>query len=253
MKAAIEHLNQRSWYVVYRDNSLSLAIAQKGVGKLKPLSGRLLWLQQRQGRETMTALLTDAALSRATIEVEAGQRNPEEQPSSLATAARATGAGTLGQIICIMAFVTLLLCICVVILLRALWKLSEKLGQRRDSWDLLRATLSNQTGRRSGYWERSTDEEYDRVILTQWNANRGAWNSWKVHQGNQSAASSEGGSSEGWTKAMCKRSPRKRERRGMKQEATEAPTFVNDQGYIREAHVRMIRASREEDEESERV
>ena len=88
VKAAIEHLNQRSWYVVYRDNSLSLAIAQKGVGKLKPLSGRLLWLQQRQGRETMTALLTDAALSRATIEVEAGQRNPEEQPSSLATAAR---------------------------------------------------------------------------------------------------------------------------------------------------------------------
>lgn len=34
-------------------------------------------------------------------------------------------------------------------------------------------------------------------------------------------------------------------------EATEAPTFVDDQGYIREAHVRMIRASREEDEESE--
>ena len=53
LKAAIERLTgEQVKLVVYGDNSSSLAIAQKeGVGKLKHLSGRLLWLQQRQGRD----------------------------------------------------------------------------------------------------------------------------------------------------------------------------------------------------------
>ena len=53
LKAAIEHLTgEPVKLVVYGDNSSSLATAQnKGVGKLKHLSGRLLWLQQRQGRD----------------------------------------------------------------------------------------------------------------------------------------------------------------------------------------------------------
>ena len=53
LKTVIEHLTQEKVVlVVYGDNSSSLAIAQReGVGKLKHLSGRLLWLQQRQGRD----------------------------------------------------------------------------------------------------------------------------------------------------------------------------------------------------------
>ena len=50
LKAAVEHLTgEQVKLVIYGDNSSSIAIAQKeGVGKLKHLSGRLLWLQQRQ-------------------------------------------------------------------------------------------------------------------------------------------------------------------------------------------------------------
>ena len=53
LKAVIERLTQEKVVlVVYGDNSSSLAIAQReGVGKLKHLSGRLLWLQQRQGED----------------------------------------------------------------------------------------------------------------------------------------------------------------------------------------------------------
>ena len=53
LKAVIEHLTQEKVVlVVYGDNNSSPAIAQReGVGKLKHLSGRLLWLQQRQGRD----------------------------------------------------------------------------------------------------------------------------------------------------------------------------------------------------------
>lgn len=49
MKAAVERLAK---LVIYWGNSSSIAVAQKeGVGKVKRLSGRLLWLQQRQGNE----------------------------------------------------------------------------------------------------------------------------------------------------------------------------------------------------------
>ena len=53
LKAAVEHLTgEQVKLVIYGDNSSSIAIAQKeGVGKLKHLSGRLLWLQQRQSKE----------------------------------------------------------------------------------------------------------------------------------------------------------------------------------------------------------
>eukprot|EP00913_Durusdinium_trenchii_P008024 g7524.t1 len=50
---AVEHLTgEQVKLVIYGDNSSSIAIAQKeGVGKLKRLSGRLLWLQQRQSKD----------------------------------------------------------------------------------------------------------------------------------------------------------------------------------------------------------
>ena len=53
LKAAVEHLTgEQVKLVIYGDNSSSIAIAQKeGVGKLKHLSGRLLWLQQRQSKD----------------------------------------------------------------------------------------------------------------------------------------------------------------------------------------------------------
>ena len=54
LKAAVEHLTgEQVKLVIYGDNSSSIAIAQKeGVGKLKHLSGRLLWLQQRQSKDS---------------------------------------------------------------------------------------------------------------------------------------------------------------------------------------------------------
>ena len=53
LKAAVEHLTgEQVKLVIYGDNNSSIAIAQKeGVGKLKHLSGRLLWLQQRQSKD----------------------------------------------------------------------------------------------------------------------------------------------------------------------------------------------------------
>ena len=53
LKAAVEHLTgEQVKLVIYGDNSSSIAIAQKeGVGKLKHLSGRLLWLQPRQSKD----------------------------------------------------------------------------------------------------------------------------------------------------------------------------------------------------------
>ena len=53
LKAAVEHLTgEQVKLVIYGDNSSSIAIAQKeGVGKLKHLSGRLLWPQQRQSKD----------------------------------------------------------------------------------------------------------------------------------------------------------------------------------------------------------
>ena len=53
LKVAVEHLTgeQVKW-VIYGDNNSSIEIVQKeGVGKPKHLSGRLLWLQQRQSKD----------------------------------------------------------------------------------------------------------------------------------------------------------------------------------------------------------
>lgn len=52
MKAAVERLTeQKVQLVIFGDDSSSFPVAQKeGVGKIKRLSGRLLWLQQRQGK-----------------------------------------------------------------------------------------------------------------------------------------------------------------------------------------------------------
>lgn len=55
----------------------------------------------------MMVLLSDAALSRATCEVDAeDQCREDQQPSGLATR-RATGTETLEQILCVMALVKL--------------------------------------------------------------------------------------------------------------------------------------------------
>ena len=104
-------------------------------------------------RLTVTAPLKDAALGRATFTIgQERQRREEQQPNGLAIR-RAPGTETLEEIIRAKALMTLLLCVVVVIWLRVLWKLSAKLREHRDSWDLLRATLAGQTGRRSERWK----------------------------------------------------------------------------------------------------